>query len=96
VDVAKTILAQRYMNLLVLHTEVPAQETTEFLDFIRDRAIDLPLLVFGEETTQLREQIPSWLEVSYFEKPYPADDVYRTIQGLRKKTSQAKVGWPLH
>ncbi len=96
VDVARTILGQRYMNLLVLHTEVPAQEMKEFLGFIRDRAIDLPLLIFGEETAQCRALIPGWVDVWYFEKPYPADEVYSTIKGLAQKTSQAGVGWPLH
>ncbi len=96
VDVAKTILTQRYMNLLVLHTEISVEAMKEFFLFIRDRAIDLPLLIFGEETTQYRELIPNWLDVSYFEKPYAADEVYSTIQGLESKTSQAGVGWPLH
>lgn len=95
VDVAKTILTQRYMNLLVLHTEVPVEAMKEFFLFIRDRGIDLPLLIFGEETTQVRTLIPDWLEVSYFEKPYAADQVYRCIEGLEPKMSQTGVG-PLH
>ncbi len=95
-ETAKTILTQRYMNLLVLHTEVPLEAVNEFFSFVRDRAIDLPLLVCGEETTQFRESIPDWLEVSYFEKPYAVDEIYSCIQGLEVKTSPTGAGWTLH
>ena len=95
-EVAKTILTQRYMNLLILHTEVPLEAAKEFFTFVKDRAIDLPLLIFGEETTQLRELIPNWMDVSYFEKPYAVDEIYRCIEGLAVKSSQSGVVWPLH
>ncbi len=92
VDVARTVLAQRYMNLLVVHTEVPESDLVEFFSFVEEQAIDLHLLVFGEETTAVRDKVPEWMEISYFEKPYAADEVYRCIEGLEEKAAQGGVG----
>ena len=92
VDVGRTVLSQRYMNLIIMHTEVSREEATEFFAYVDQQAVDLPLFVFGEETTQYRDLLPEWVEATYFEKPYAASSVYSAIQGLEVKTSQDVVG----
>ena len=91
-EVAKTVLVQRFMNLLVLHTEVPEETTKDFLEFCTTQGVELPLFIFGEETAQVRELVPAWMEVRCFDKPYAADDVFSAIRELELKSSQATVG----
>ncbi len=92
VEVAKTVLTQRGMNLLVMHTEVSQENAREFFDFCEERGVTIPLFVFGEETTQFRDLTPDWVHVSYFEKPYAADEVFREIDALKTTESRATIG----
>ena len=92
VDIAKLVLTQRYMNLLAIHTEVDAETAKDFFAFCLDRGVDLPLLIFGEEPEQFVELIPYWMQVWQFPKPYAADDVFKAIEELEMKSSQATVG----
>ena len=81
-DVGKLILSQRRMNLLILHTETIDAETQEFFEFLEERGIEIPVVLFGDEAKRLRETIPLSADVPCFEKPYAVDEVMTTIQSL--------------
>ncbi len=81
-EVGKQILSQRRMNLLILHTEAIDSETEEFLEFLEDRGIDIPVFLFGEEATSLRQALTARPAAGCFEKPYPVDEVLTTIKSL--------------
>ncbi|MCH2373114.1 MAG: hypothetical protein MK538_02950 [Planctomycetes bacterium] len=91
-EVAKTVLVQRVMNLLVLHTEVPEEAMKDFIEFCTTQGVELPLFIFGEETSRVSALVPSWMEVKCFDKPYAADQVFGAIHELELKNSQATVG----
>jgi hypothetical protein len=46
-NVGKLILSQRQMNLLILHTEAIDAETQEFFEFLEERRIEIPVVLFG-------------------------------------------------
>jgi hypothetical protein len=81
-DVGKLILSQRKMDLLVLHTEALSPDLEEFFEFLDDRGIEIPVMLFGEESKKLKEKVPLRSEVTCFEKPYPVDEVMTTIQEM--------------
>ena len=81
-DVGKLILAQRRMNLLILHTEAVEGDMEEFFDFLEERGIDIPIFLLGEEAKRFRETLPSRSEVACFEKPYAVDDMLTSIKAL--------------
>lgn len=78
-DVGKQILAQRRMNLLILHTEIVNQELEEFFEFLEEKGIDLPVFLLGEEATRFRETLPERAEVRCFDKPYPVDQMLASL-----------------
>ena len=81
-DVAKQILAQRRMDLLIIHTEMIDPEMAEFFEFLEERGIDLPVFLLGEEADKFRDTVTVRAEVSCFEKPYPIDQMVASIQAL--------------
>lgn len=81
-NVGKAILSQRKMSLLVLHTEALSLDLEEFFEFLDDRGIEIPVMLFGEESKTLKEKMPLRSEVTCFEKPYPVDDVMTMIQDM--------------
>ena len=82
-DVGKTILAQRHMNLLILHTEVLNEESKEFFDFLTAEGIELPVFILGEDATRLGEAVEAATSnVSCFDKPYPVNEMLESIGDL--------------
>jgi response regulator RpfG family c-di-GMP phosphodiesterase len=81
-EVAKQILAQRRMDLLIIHTEMLDPEMAEFFEFLEERGIELPVFVLGEEADKFRDTVPVRSEVSCFDKPYPIDQMVASIQAL--------------
>jgi response regulator RpfG family c-di-GMP phosphodiesterase len=81
-EVGKSILAQRHMSLLILHTEALDGETSEFFEFLEDRGIDIPVFVLGAEAKRLGESLPSRGAVKCFEKPYPVEEMISDIKAL--------------
>jgi DNA-binding NtrC family response regulator len=81
-DVAKMILSQRRMDLLILHTEMLDAETDDFFEFLEERGVDLPVFVVGEEAQRFREAVPARAGVACFAKPYAVDQMLTSIQGL--------------
>src|SRR5262245_25420426 len=81
-EVAKQILAQRRMDLLIIHTEMLEPEMAEFFEVLEERGIELPVFLLGEEADKLRESVPVRTDVSCFEKPYPVDQMVASIQAL--------------
>lgn len=81
-DVGKMILAQRRMDLLILHTEMIDAEMEEFFEFLEEKGIEIPVFVLGEEAQRFREQLPRRAEVSCFAKPYPVQHMLSSIEAL--------------
>jgi DNA-binding NtrC family response regulator len=81
-DVAKMILTQRRMDLLILHTEMLDAEMEEFYEFLEERGLDLPVFVVGEEAQKFRESVPVRSEVACFGKPYAVEQMLTSIQAL--------------
>ena len=81
-DVGKMILAQRKMNLLILHTEMVNPEMEEFFEFLEEKGIEIPIFLLGEEAQRFRESIPERSEVSCFDKPYPVEQMLTSIEAL--------------
>ena len=81
-DVGKMILAQRKMNLLILHTEAITTEMEEFFEFLEEKGIEIPIFLLGEEAKKFRETIPARTEVACFEKPYAVEEMLTSIKAL--------------
>jgi response regulator RpfG family c-di-GMP phosphodiesterase len=81
-DVGKLILSQRRMNLIIIHTEMINSETQEFLEFLEEKGINIPIFILGEEAKRFRESMPACSEVACFEKPYAAEEVLTSIKAL--------------
>lgn len=82
-DTGRTILATRRMSVIVLHTEALDDRITEFLDFLDDSAIDVPIVLMGEEASAMRERFFQPEAAVYaFEKPYPVEELVSFISGL--------------
>jgi DNA-binding NtrC family response regulator len=82
IEVAKMILVQRRMDLLIVHTEMLDADTEEFFDFLEERGIEIPVFVLGEEANRFRETMPMRSGVSCFAKPYAVDQMLTSIQAL--------------
>ena len=81
-DVGKTILTERWMNLLIIHTELLDERSAKLFEFLADRDIDIPILILGEEARKFRGAVRSRSEVGCFEKPYPVDEMLSYIRTL--------------
>ncbi|MBI4602871.1 MAG: hypothetical protein HY721_13015 [Planctomycetes bacterium] len=81
-ELGKMVLAQRRMNLLVMHTEAIDGDMEEFFEFLEERGIDIPILILGEEAKRFRDFAPSRATVTCFEKPYPVEQMLTAIQAL--------------
>jgi DNA-binding NtrC family response regulator len=81
-EVGKSILSERWMNLLIIHTEILDERSVKFFEFLADRDIDIPILILGEEAKKFREVVHSRNEVGCFEKPYPVDEMLSYIRTL--------------
>ena len=84
-DVGKRVLSSRLMQLLVVHSEALGENSQEFFDFLENRGLHMPVLVFGEEAESYREKIAQSSAVSTlacFEKPYPVERVISYIRDL--------------
>ena len=77
-EVGQTILSQRHMNLLILHTEVVNEESKEFFDFLTSEGIEMPVFVLGEDASRLGEMVEA-AKVSCFDKPYAVNEMLETI-----------------
>jgi len=82
IEVAKMILVQRRMDLLIVHTEMLDSDTEEFFDFLEERGIEIPVFVLGEEANRFHETMPTRPGVSCFAKPYAVDQMLTSIQAL--------------
>lgn len=81
-DVGRMILSQRKMNLLILHTEVLSEEVQEFVDYLEEKEIELPIFLLGEEARRLRSTLPEHVDVACFEKPYAVEEVLTSIRSI--------------
>ena len=82
IEVAKMILVQRRMDLLIVHTEMVDSDTEEFFEFLEERGIEIPVFVVGEEANRFRETMQARSSVSCFAKPYAVDQMLTSIQAL--------------
>lgn len=81
-EVGRNILSERWMNLLIIHTEMLDERSQKLFEFLQDRDIDIPILILGEEAERYREVVPARNEVECFEKPYPVDEMLSFIRSL--------------
>ncbi len=81
-DVGKAVLSERWMNLLVIHTDLLDERSTKLFEFIADRDIEIPIMVVGEDAKKFKEVLESRNEVEFFEKPYPITDIMNFIHAL--------------
>ena len=81
-EVGKLILGARRMNLLIIHTEMISEQLAEFFDFLDERGISIPMMLLGEEASQLRDQLPDAEQVACFDKPYAVDEMVSYIGSL--------------
>ena len=81
-EVGRSILSERWMNLLIIHTELLDEKSAKFFEFLVDREIDIPIMILGEEAGKYREALRCRNEVLCFEKPYPVDEMMTFIRTL--------------
>jgi len=81
-DVGKTILSQRQMDLLILHTEMLSEVADEFFSFLKENHLEIPVFIMGEETAKFQQTAPTNSSVRCYEKPYPVSDLLNSIQAL--------------
>ena len=80
-EVGKQVLANRQMSLIMIHTEM-LKEGDDFFRFLNDRAIEVPVLVLGEEASDYRQGDSSRNDIHCFDKPYVSSDVLGCIDNL--------------
>lgn len=81
-DVGKSILSERWMNLLIIHTELLDERSAKLFEFLNDRDIEIPIMILGEQAEKFREAVPSRGGVGCFEKPYPVEEMLSYIRTL--------------
>jgi DNA-binding response OmpR family regulator len=80
--VGRQILSTRLMNLLVVHTEAIDDEGREFLSYLEEQEIPIPVMILGEEAAKFRESVGEERQVACFEKPYAVEQVLDYIRSL--------------
>ncbi len=78
-DVGKSVLAERWMNLLIIHTDLLDERCVKLFEFMADKDMDIPIMVVGEDARKYREVFDDRKEVAFFEKPYPLEDMLNFI-----------------
>jgi len=81
-EVGRTILSERWMNLLIIHTDLLDERSMKLFEFISDRDLEIPIMVVGEETDKFRKLIPPRNEVECFDRPYPVNEMMNYINAL--------------
>ncbi len=81
-DVGKSILSERWMNLLIIHTEMLDERSLKLFEFLHDRDIDIPILVLGDEAKKFKNAVSTRGAVEFFEKPYPVQEMLSYIKAL--------------
>ena len=81
-DIGKSILTERWMNLLIIHTEAIDERCSKLFEFLSDRDIEIPILIVGDEAKKFRDLVPARTEVTCIEKPYRIDEMLNFIQTL--------------
>ena len=81
-EVGKQVLCNRKMNLIMIHSEMLKEDEREFFEFLSDRAIQVPVLILGEQTDQITNKHLNAGDVHYFGKPYISADVISCIKKL--------------
>lgn len=90
-EVAKQILAQRRMDVLLFHTEAIGPDMDEFFEFLDDRGIEIPTIFLGDEAKRLKETFSYRPELKCFEKPYAAEEILKTIKDLCQRPRDGAV-----
>ena len=80
-EVGRQVLVNRQMSLIMIHTEM-LQSTEDFFAFLNERAIEVPVLVLGEEASRYSQENGSRNDIHCFEKPYVSSDVLGCIDKL--------------
>jgi DNA-binding response OmpR family regulator len=81
-EVGRSILSERWMNLLIIHTELLDEKSLKLFEFLADREIDIPIMIVGEEAAKYREVVRCRNEVECFEKPYHVDELLSFIREI--------------
>ena len=82
-EVGEQVLTIRKMNLIMIHTELLKDDEQAFFSFLRERSIDVPVFVLGDEAERFRSaNAASTNDVHYFGKPYVTSDVMSRIDAL--------------
>ena len=81
-DVGKAVLAERWMNLLIIHTDLLDERCAKLFEYMADKDLEIPIMVVGEDAKKFREVFNSRKEVAYFEKPYPVQDMLNFIHAV--------------
>ena len=81
-ETAKAVLVERWMNLLVLHTDLLEEKIERLLEFLHEREIEIPVLVVGEQAEKFRQLLNGRMQVECFEKPYQRTAILDFIHAL--------------
>ncbi|HLU49748.1 MAG TPA: hypothetical protein VK116_16730 [Planctomycetota bacterium] len=82
-ETARIILSTRRMDVLVVHTEAVGEPLFDFLQFLEDADIDLPIVLMGEQAGALRERtFRPEVSITTFEKPYAAEELANVFAEL--------------
>jgi DNA-binding NtrC family response regulator len=81
-EVGKSVLAERWMNLLIIHTDLLDERSVKLFEFIEDRDLEIPIMIVGEDAKKYKEVLSPRAEMGFFEKPYRTDELLNYIQAL--------------
>ncbi|MBI4585168.1 MAG: hypothetical protein HY717_14240 [Planctomycetes bacterium] len=81
-EVGKQVLNSRKMNLIVIHTEMLQSQNVDFLQFLKDRINDIPMMILGEQAEQFQSTFSENPDVRCFGKPYEQRAVISFIKAL--------------
>jgi DNA-binding NtrC family response regulator len=79
-EVGKSVLANRQMNLIMIHSEMLQENNAEILEYLRDRSVHVPVVIMGGESELASPTLNS--SIRRFVKPYSSIEVLSYIREL--------------
>ena len=79
-EVCKSVLANRQMNLIMIHAELLQENDPEFLEYLKDRSSQVPVVIMGGETEPATFAVDP--NVRRFIKPYSTSELLSYIKEL--------------
>ncbi|MCI0650903.1 MAG: hypothetical protein L0Z55_03350 [Planctomycetes bacterium] len=68
-DVAKTVLQERFIDLIILDPAIALEESFDLIDFQLDHGLEVPILMVGGESTGVRRKVRSKKGIKVFNVP---------------------------